>query len=457
MHEYQKRSNSPNLAASHAYQKKLAADKASSSVGSSIPTNNPGPTNLTGKKRLLPSQMLQARMMAKMQQQQANAVDSTDKEQQVQGKGDDWQQKADLNAIFSNGSALSSGSIAKYENLMPGVSLGNVSLHQGSQVDVALQTAGLHGLTDGTNVAVASTAPAGTLEHEIGHVGQRQEQGFSLDEGNRQAHETDADEIAGKLLANQPVERFEQTASAKKRLLPSQILEARLAQQMQARLMSKDIATSTARGIPLQQQPKLLGASEGTEQQEQRFPQEKSSTDQHIPQADGNLYAIIDGGVISIPLAVGTLLVVVGAAGIIINWKDITGTLTQLGQIGVDWVNDTVSGVTTRIINVVSQVPGASRNILEGARGAIEGVVSQVFESRRGNTSGNNEAQNAQFKDAVRAIERRIRRKLNKDEIRRLHEAISGEGYDFHDIISLGVDMFGNPEDQSEDDEDYDD
>jgi hypothetical protein len=92
----------------------------------------------------------------------ADATQTTLEEQDVQGKGN-WQQKADTNAIFSNGSALSSGLMAKYENLMPGVSLGQVSLHQGSQVDEALQTAGLHGLTDGTNVAVASTAPAGTL------------------------------------------------------------------------------------------------------------------------------------------------------------------------------------------------------------------------------------------------------------------------------------------------------
>lgn len=135
MHDYQKRSSSPNLAALQAYQRKLAAGKPSSRFGSPIPTNNPEPTNLTGKKRLLPSQMLEARMMQRMQQ--ANAVDSTDGEQEVQGKGD-WQQKADLNAIFSNGSTLSSGLMAKYENLMPGVSLGHVSLHQGSQVDAAL-------------------------------------------------------------------------------------------------------------------------------------------------------------------------------------------------------------------------------------------------------------------------------------------------------------------------------
>jgi len=189
-------------------------------------------------------------MMQRMQQ--ANAVDSTDGEQQVQGK-EDWQQKADLNAIFSNGSTLSSGLMAKYENLMPGVSLGHVSLHQGSQVDAALQTAGLHGLTDGTNVAVASTAPSGTLEHEIGHVGQRQEQGFSLDEGNRQAHEKDADEIAGKLLASQPVERFEQTASAKKPLLPSQMLEARMMQRMHAKYADCDTIDAVAQAEKIQQ------------------------------------------------------------------------------------------------------------------------------------------------------------------------------------------------------------
>jgi hypothetical protein len=51
--------------------------------------------------------------------------------QGVQAQGG-WQQKADTNAIFSNGSALPPAVMAKYENLMPGVSLGHVSLHQGS-------------------------------------------------------------------------------------------------------------------------------------------------------------------------------------------------------------------------------------------------------------------------------------------------------------------------------------
>ncbi len=95
--------------------------------------------------------------------------------------------------------------------------------------------------------------------------------------------------------------------------------------------------------------------------------------------------------------------------------------------------------------------------MLEGAREAIEGVVSQVFQARRGKTPRNNQAQNGQFEDAVKEIEKRIGRKLTQDEVRRLHEEISGQGYGFHDIVSLGVAMFGKPEDQLEDDEDYDD
>ena len=40
----------------------------------------------------------------------------------------------------------------------------------------------------------------------------REEKGFSLNEVNRQAYETDADNISANLLSDRPVERFEQTA-----------------------------------------------------------------------------------------------------------------------------------------------------------------------------------------------------------------------------------------------------
>lgn len=59
------------------------------------------------------------------------------------------------------------------------------------------------------------------------------------------------------------------------------------------------------------------------------------------------------------------------------------------------------------------------------------------------NTPKSNIAQNKQFADAVREIERRIGRKLSKGEIRRLHDVISGQDYGFHDIVEEGVGMFG--------------
>jgi hypothetical protein len=57
-------------------------------------------------------------------------------------------------------------------------------------------------------------------------------------------------------------------------------------------------------------------------------------------------------------------------------------------------------------------------------------------------TPKSNTAQNKQFADAVREIEKRIGRKLSKNEIRRLHDAISGQDYDFHDIVEEGIGMF---------------
>ena len=314
-------------------------------------------------------------MMQRMQQ--ANAVDSTDGEQEVQGKGD-WQQKADLNAIFSNGSTLSSGLMAKYENLMPGVSLGQVSLHQGSQVDAALQTAGLHGLTDGTNVAVASTAPSGTLEHELGHVGQRQEQGFSLDEGNRQAHEKDADEIAGKLLASQPVERFEQTASAKKRLLPSQMLEARMMQQMQARCAEcgsdEQQALSEPMALDVAAQDETQAKATGIEQAVSFNEISKSS---NIPVAESSpklqaAAALAPAGAI----VFGPVAVVVGV-GIIAIWLN-NGGWQKIGEI-TDVLRKGIEGTLQELREILNRAGEAARNELD----RIEDLVRQVFMSRK--------------------------------------------------------------------------
>ena len=52
-------------------------------------------------------------------------------------------------------------------------------------------------------------------------------------------------------------------------------------------------------------------------------------------------------------------------------------------------------------------------------------------------TPGNNQAQNKQFRDAVKALG------LNQDQARQLHDEISGQNYGYHEILQIGQDMFG--------------
>jgi membrane protein involved in colicin uptake len=58
------------------------------------------------------------------------------------------------------------------------------------------------------------------------------------------------------------------------------------------------------------------------------------------------------------------------------------------------------------------------------------------------NTPGNNQAQNKQFRDAVKDVEKQIGRKLSDTEKQQLHREISGQGYGYHDIVDTGVGMF---------------
>ncbi|WP_218082890.1 eCIS core domain-containing protein [Anthocerotibacter panamensis] len=118
-----------------------------------------------------------------------------------------WLEQVDPQAIFQgSGSPLPTTVMAKYERLLPGIGLSHVRLHQGATVDSHLQRSGLQGLTDGANIAISSRAQTGVIEHELGHVAQRQVTGFNLNEGSRGSYEQDADHISAKLVANQPIQ-----------------------------------------------------------------------------------------------------------------------------------------------------------------------------------------------------------------------------------------------------------
>lgn len=124
--------------------------------------------------------------------------------QQMQAK----QQPVSPAAAFKGGgSPLPPALMAKYEQLAGGnVNLGDVRIHTGSSVDSILESNGLDGVTDRKNVAVRTGAAPKTLEHEIGHVLQgRLLKNFNLNEQTRADYETQADNFADKLAANQPI------------------------------------------------------------------------------------------------------------------------------------------------------------------------------------------------------------------------------------------------------------
>jgi hypothetical protein len=92
------------------------------------------------------------------------------------------------------------------------------------------------------------------------------------------------------------------------------------------------------------------------------------------------------------------------------------------------------TAVATALTNAAAAAAAAS------AAAAAAGTIAQMSSS---GTPGNNQAQNKQFRDAIRAGEREIKRSLSKDEIRQVHDAISGENLGYHEIIEVVKSMFG--------------
>jgi RHS repeat-associated protein len=66
---------------------------------------------------------------------------------------------------------------------------------------------------------------------------------------------------------------------------------------------------------------------------------------------------------------------------------------------------------------------------------------------QKGGTQRNNQAQNKSFNDAVRKINQELQRSgrkpLNAKQERQLHDQITKEGLEFHEIIDEGLNMFG--------------
>jgi len=61
-------------------------------------------------------------------------------------------------------------------------------------------------------------------------------------------------------------------------------------------------------------------------------------------------------------------------------------------------------------------------------------------------TPGNNQAQNKQFRDAVRQYGRETGNSLDKDQVRQIHDEITGQNMGYDEIIQAIYDLFGGGE-----------
>ena len=166
---------------------------------------------------------------------------------------------------------------------------------------------------------------------------------------------------------------------------------------------------------------------------------------QNLP-ADGQLIALIDGGVMTIPLGIGTITIIVVAAGwIAIYWEDLSGVVQELLEIAIDVgadIAEEAERVTNIILNHISTSIGLAANLVEALRSQIEGHIVGALAASRG-TPRNNRAQNAQAEAAKREVEKRLGRKLDLDEEEEFHREVHGKNYGFWEMVFVGLEMFG--------------
>ena len=96
-----------------------------------------------------------------------------------------------------------------------------------------------------------------------------------------------------------------------------------------------------------------------------------------------------------------------------------------------------------RTLGGAATVPAAvivASNIAAAATAAASDIIMQM--SGEG-TPGSNQAQNKQFRDAIRQAERDLGRNLSKHEIRQVHDEITGQNMGLHEIVETIIGMFG--------------
>ncbi len=127
----------------------------------------------------------------------------------------------------------------------------------------------------------------------------------------------------------------------------------------------------------------------------------------------GPLAAAFAGGGISVSASSAA-----GAAAMVTTGKVVVGAVgaAAAGYIG--------SQIGKNSINKASSNSGSSSNNKNR---------KYISENK---TPKNNQAQNKSFSDVIKKL------KLNKDQARRLHDTISGEGFDYHEIMNVAKNLF---------------
>jgi RHS repeat-associated protein len=105
-----------------------------------------------------------------------------------------------------------------------------------------------------------------------------------------------------------------------------------------------------------------------------------------------------------------------------------------------------VVGVGEVVVGGALVVHGGTAGISGSAHAGtfLANKINDLKNRMGGGTPGNNQAQNKQFRDAVREIEHRLGGiSLDKDQRRQLHDDITGQDMGYQEIVERGVAMFG--------------
>ena len=117
----------------------------------------------------------------------------------------------------------------------------------------------------------------------------------------------------------------------------------------------------------------------------------------------------------------------------------ISGAIAYGGYRAVKALNEADIAKNSQATSLLRSEPIDLRSYNKSKTETKEGSDKQ----RKGKP-GPNHAQNKQFDDAIKNIEKKIQRKLSKDQRELLHREISGKDYSYKDIIDEGVGMFNN-------------